>query len=349
MRIGRRDFLKLAAAAVAAGKLAPAALARLYETMRSRNAPRVIWLQGAGCDGCAISLLNSIHYASVDELLLSTLDVKFQNNVMTAAGDLAVSAAQAAGAEPGYILVIEGAIPTGAAGHYCWLWPGVTMAAGLQSYAANAAYIVALGTCASYGGVSGGAPNPTQAQGVGQLLGNDSRLVNVPGCPAHPDRLVGTLVFLMNEGRLPPLDAHRRPLQFYGQRVHDNCFKRHKLCGELPLADKLSDEGCMEFLGCKGKKTYSDCPMRKWNAGASGQYGVNWCVGAHSPCLGCCEPTFPDGMSPFYVYSPTQERSEQRDGNGGTQPGSAPRRRRGRRGRLISGTGSGASVSAQNQ
>ena len=61
----------------------------------------------------------------------------------------------------------------------------------------------------------------------------------------------------------------------------------------------------MEFLGCKGKKTHSDCYMRKWNSGGSGQFGVNWCIGARSPCLGCVEPSFPDGMSPFYVYSPT--------------------------------------------
>jgi hydrogenase small subunit len=61
----------------------------------------------------------------------------------------------------------------------------------------------------------------------------------------------------------------------------------------------------MEYLGCKGKKTYSDCPMRRWNSSGPGQFGVNWCIGARSPCLGCVNPTFPDGMSPFYVYSPT--------------------------------------------
>jgi NiFe hydrogenase small subunit HydA len=331
MRIGRRDFLKLAAAAVAAGKLAPAALARLAEALQNRDLPRVIWLQGAGCDGCAISLLNSMHYASVDDLLLNTLDVKFQNNLMAAADDLAISAAQAAGAQPGYILIVEGAIPTGASGKYCMLWPGLTIAAGVQSFAANAAYIVALGSCAAFSGVVGGAPNPTQANGVSQIIGNDPRLINVPGCPAHPDRLVGTLVYLINYGHIPPLDTYRRPLEFYGQRVHDNCFKRHKLCGQLTLAENLGDEGCMEYLGCKGKKSYADCPMRKWNAAAVGQYGVNWCVGAHSPCLGCCEPTFPDGMSPFYVYSPTRELPEH-DGISEEAMPAVPRRTRTRAG-----------------
>ncbi len=333
MRIGRRDFLKLAAGAVAAGKLAPAALARLAEVLLSRDAPRVIWLQGAGCDGCAVSTLNSIHYASFDSLLLNTLDVKFQSNVMAAAGDLAVSAAQAAGAQPGYILIIEGAIPIGAAGKYCGLWPGTTMQQAVQQFSVNAGYILALGSCACFGGVVAGAPNPTDARSVGQVLGNDSRLVNVPGCPAHPDWLVGTLTYLINHGRLPPLDAHRRPLQYFGQRVHDKCFRRHKLCGQMVFAQQLGQGGCLEHVGCKGKKAYSDCPVRKWNAGGGGRYGVNWCVGAGSPCLGCCEPGFPDGMSPFYVYSARRgeeprapARVAGRKGRGGARRGAEKQR-----------------------
>lgn len=310
MKISRREFLQVAAAAVAAGRLAPEAFARLGEMLLKRDAPRVIWLQGAGCDGCAISMLNSIHLATIDDLLLNTLDVRFQNNLMSATGDLAVSAAQAAGAEPGYVLIIEGAIPTGANGKFCTLWPGTSMAAGVQSFAANAAYILAIGSCAAFGGVSAGAPNPTNALGVGQLIGNDSRLINIPGCPTNPDWVVGTVVYLLANGTVPPLDAHRRPLEFFGKRIHDNCFKRHKLCGEPVLAQKLSDEGCMEFLGCKGKKTYSDCPIRRWNSSGPNKYGVNWCIGAHSPCLGCVQPTFPDGMSPFYVYSPTPPQPE---------------------------------------
>ncbi len=305
MRIRRRDFLKLAAAVAAAGRLAPAALAALKDLLQGGDAPRVLWLQGAGCDGCAVSVLNSINYAAFDDLLLDTLDLKFQNNVMAAAGDLAVGAAEAARVQPGYILVVEGAIPTGASGKYCRLWSGLAMKDGLPSYAANAAYIIALGTCASYGGVSAGAPNPTGAQSVSQILGSDPRVINIPGCPAHPDWLVGTITYLLTNNQVPPLDVNRRPLLYFGRRVHDYCLNRHKLCGQPVLANQLSGEGCMEYLGCKGKKTYSDCPMRRWNSSGPGQYGVNWCIGAQSPCLGCVNPTFPDGMSPFYVYSPT--------------------------------------------
>lgn len=310
MRISRRDFLKAAAVATVAGRLTPSALAKLGSLLRGEGDPRVIWLQGAGCDGCAVSFLNSVHYATVDELLVNSLDVEFQSNLMAAAGDLAVSAAQAAGAQPGYILVVEGAIPTGAGGKYCRLWTGMSMHDGVIQFAENASFIIALGACAAYGGTAAGAPNPTEAKGVEEILGSDPRLINVPGCPAHPDWLVGTIVYLLTNGHTPPMDGHRRPLQYFGERIHDNCLNRRKYCGVPVLAGQLSDEGCMEFLGCKGKHAYSDCYMRKWNSGAAGQYGVNWCIGARSPCLGCVEPTFPDGMSPFYTYLPEEKRGE---------------------------------------
>jgi len=303
MRISRRDFLKAAGAAAVAGRLSPAALANLGAVLRGEGDPRVIWLQGAGCDGCAISFLNSIHYATVDDLLVNTLDVEFQNNLMSATGDLAVSVAEDAGAVPGYVLVIEGAIPIGAGGAYCRLWPGMSMHDGLLSFATNAGFIIALGACATYGGVSAGAPNPTEAKGVGEILGDDPRLINVPGCPAHPDWLVGTITYLLTNGHVPPMDAHRRPLQYFGKRIHENCYNRAKFCGDRIWAAQLGDEGCMEPLGCKGPSTHSDCYLRKWNSPGSGEYGVNWCIGARSPCLGCVEPDFPDGKSPFYVQA----------------------------------------------
>jgi hydrogenase small subunit len=310
MRITRRDFLKAAAAATVAGELAPGALAALRKVLRGEGAPRVVWLQGAGCDGCAISLLNSIYYASADSFLKNTIDLEFQNNLMAAAGDLAVSALNATVAQPGYVLVVEGAIPTGAGGLYCRMWPGKTMVDVLADCAPNAAFILALGSCASFGGVTAGAPNPTVAVGVDDILVNDPRVINVPGCPAHPDWAIGTITYLLTNGAVPPLDGSRRPLQYFSRRIHDNCLNRRKYCGTLGYANQLSQEGCMEYLGCKGKHTYSDCPMRKWNSSGTGRYGVNWCIGAHSPCLGCVNSDFPDGMSPFYQYLPAPFRAE---------------------------------------
>ena len=305
MRISRRDFLKAAAAAVAAGHLTPAAFADLREGLRAEGGPRVVWLQGSGCAGCAVSLMNTIRDASFDSLLQNTIDLEFQPNVMAATGALAVSAAQAAVAEPGYILVIEGAIPVGSKAGYCVLWPGMTMYNATMTYSQDAAHIVTIGTCAAYGGVTAGSPNPSSAAGAAELLAGDPRLIAVPGCPAHPDRVVGTLAYLIAYGHAPPLDAYQRPTQYFGKRIHDNCFNRATHCGQLPTANQLGDSGCLEPRGCKGKLSYADCYLRKWNSGGAGAYGVNWCIGSRAPCLGCVQPTFPDGMSPFFVPAPT--------------------------------------------
>jgi len=221
--------------------------------------------------------------------------------------------------------VVEGAIPTADAGKACYLWPGTTAMNGITRYAGRAAMVIAVGTCASYGGMAAGKPNPTKAMGVKALLGASKAVVNIPGCPAHPDWVVGTIAYILKNNKVPPLDANGRPTDFYGKKVHDVCPLRNSYTGpnhhskgrpctqchgrgleedalspnRIPAA-KLSDPGCLYNLGCRGVTTGCDCPTRKWNSGAAATAGVSWCVGARSPCFGCTEPSFPDGMSPFY-------------------------------------------------
>lgn len=300
MNLSRRDFLRASAAIVAAPGLRRTSAAGLEQALAGETNAPVVWLQGTGCNGDSVSLLNSIYYMTADQLLLNTIDLQYHPTVMAAAGDLAVSAAEATRLKAGYVLVIEGAIPTGSSGQFCTIWSGMTMLNALQTYATNASYILAVGTCAAYGGVSAGSPNPTAAKGVSGVLGNLSKIINIPGCPAHPDWVIGTVAYLLANGSAPPLDASRRPLMFFGKRIHDWCHERRKSCGYDQEAGQLSQEGCLEELGCKGPRTYADCYMRKFNSGKQGRFGVNWCIGARSPCIGCVESTFPDGMSPFF-------------------------------------------------
>ena len=295
MNMTRRDFLKASAALASALALKASGLMQLQKALAASGGPPVIWLQGQGCTGCSVSLLNTIHYMTIDDLLIDTLDVKFHPTVMAAADGLAVDAAENAHAAGGYVLVIEGAIPRGAGGDYCHIWPGMTMLDALRSFAQNAGAILAVGTCACFGGMSAGSPNPTGAAGVEDILGHGST-INIPGCPAHPDWIVGTVAELL-AGRMPELDSDGRPIAFFGEHVHNNCPNRGLGGGQARF---LGDSGCLASLGCNGQQTHADCPIRKWNASAAGGYGVNWCVGAGNPCQGCTEPDFPDGMSPFY-------------------------------------------------
>lgn len=282
MALTRREFLKAASA------LAAALAVRgrpVFATMQGGGVP-VVWLQAQGCSGCSVSLLNTIHYMDIATLLVDTIDLKYHPTVMAAAEDLAIQEADLALGAGGYVLVVEGAIPTGSYAECCYLWPELTALDGVQLFAQNAAAVLAVGTCASFGGLVAGRPNPTRARSVGECVGHDS-VINIPGCPAHPDWIVGTVAALL-AGEVPALDGLGRPRLFFNDQVHQQCPNRNQ------------QERCLKPFGCNGQKTRADCPVRQWNAGVPGGFGVNWCVGAGNPCQGCTEPDFPDGMSPFY-------------------------------------------------
>jgi hydrogenase small subunit len=341
MKIGRRDFMKAAIAMAEVLGLEASGLLKLQETLAAGGAPPVIWLQGQSCSGCSVSFLNTINMASVDDLLLNSISLEYHPTVMAAAGDLAISAASlvrpsieelrgissewlgaeqnqnfdlngdqqvnfkdyALLAERGYILIVEGAIPVGAGGEYCEIATGLTMLDGLDIFARKADVIIAVGTCAAHGGLPAAAPNPTNAMGVNDALkhlGLPENAINIPGCPIHPDWLVGAIISLLT-GQAIPLDGEKRPLAYFGEKIHDegNCpFK------DDPKVFKLGEKGCLKDLGCKGPDTKADCYLRMWNSPGPGEDGVNWCIGAGSPCIGCTEKNFPDDkFSPFYTLA----------------------------------------------
>lgn len=299
MELSRRDFLKGSSAIATAFGLQSLGVfggsdAEALET--DKGGVPVIWLQAQACTGCTVSLLNSIYYTTIDDLLLNTLDLNYHPQLSAAAGNLAVAQVEKTYRQGGYVLVVEGAIPTANGGTFCYLWPGLTALDAVARYTKNAAFILAVGSCASFGGMAAGAPNPTGAKGLDDAYGG-KRVIRIPGCPVHPDWVVGTIAYIIKNGKAPALDTYGRPLDYFSSTVHSKCPYR-----DSDEVSVLGRPGCLEELGCKGPKTHADCPSRKWNAGAAGQPGVNWCIGAGAPCYGCTEPTFPDGMSPFYSH-----------------------------------------------
>jgi NiFe hydrogenase small subunit HydA len=291
--------VKASSALVTALGLNATGVLRLGEAEALEGGVPVVWLQAQSCNGCSVSLLNCIYYTTIDDLLLNTIDLDFHPTLMAAAGNLAVAAAERAYRRGGYVLVVEGSIPTAAGGDYCQLWSGMSALDGVARFAERAAFIMGVGSCACYGGVVHGAPNPTGAQGLAdEYFGK--RTIKLPSCPAQPDRVVGTVAYLIANGSAPPLDAFGRPLDFHGEKVHERCtFKESFDANEF--APGLSETGCLFKLGCKGRETWADCPTRRWNPAGAGERGVNWCIGAGCPCIGCSEPDFPDGKSPFYT------------------------------------------------
>jgi len=269
----------------------------------------VVWLQGAACTGCAVSLLNSLS-PNAANLVLRELTpgkhvcLRFQTTVMAGQGQqvLDILHDQTAKDKGGYVLVMEGSLQPG---HEMFATLGETDGREVPIHeraaelARNAMAVVCMGTCSSFGGIPAGQPNPTGAMSMGELLEQEAvnvPLVNIPGCPPHPDWLVGTLTAVALYGLeavAADLDELKRPKMYYGKLIHETCPRRADF-DAARFAKKFGDSGCLYELGCKGPVTYADCPTRMWNS------GTNWCVGAGSPCHGCVEPDFPDRLSPLY-------------------------------------------------
>jgi hydrogenase small subunit len=269
----------------------------------------VIWIAGAACTGCSVSVLNSvsptIKNVLIDEVIPGKhLNLRFHPAIMAGQGKIAVEILDQTrkGKKGDYILVIEGAIPISEKSGYCMVAkedmheePFISQVLSLGS---DALAVIALGSCAAFGGIPAGNPNPTTCRSVKEVFESHNisvPLINIPGCPPHPDWFMGTVARIMLLGLPKPedLDEFLRPKAFYGNLIHENC-ERRAYYDEGKFAKKFGDPGCLYELGCKGPVTHADCPIRRWNN------GTNWCIGAGSPCIGCCEPGFPDLVSPFY-------------------------------------------------
>ena len=268
----------------------------------------IVWIQGAGCTGCSVSVLNAVS-PRIQNLLLDELvpghqlNLMFHATIMAGQGEPVIEVLKDTeeNRKGGYILVVEGAIPTAEGGAYGSIGERagkhLTILQSVEELGKNAMLTIALGTCAAFGGIPAAKPNPTACKGVQAVFdekGIETPVVNIPGCPMHPDWFIGTVsVILFSGAEALDLDQLGRPRLFFGQLIHENCPRRADF-DKGKFAQKLGEPGCLYKVGCKGHYTYADCPLRQWNN------GVSWCVKAGSPCLGCVEPEFPDGTSPMY-------------------------------------------------
>jgi hydrogenase small subunit len=257
----------------------------------------LVWLELTGCSGNIISLLDSAN-PDFKSLASQMVNFVYDNSLMAAEGEAATKKLfDLIGQD--YILAVEGAVSTKDNGTYNiigrWKDQPITAYRAISELGEHASYVIAVGTCASDGGISAAKPNPAKCVGVQNIL--KRKVIKLPGCPCHPDWFMGTLAYIMLFGE-PELDDRQRPLMFYSTLIHDICPRRPYFDQGL-FASKLGEKFCMFKLGCRGPVTRVDCPLRKWNS------GVNWPIGDDSPCIGCAMFGFPDKMEPFISYDTT--------------------------------------------
>ena len=206
MPSSRREFVRLCTLAAASIGLGPLAAQRFVEAAAKGLRPSVIWLQFQECTGCTESLLRTSHPA-VDDLIFDLISLDYHETLFAAAGHQAEAALkQAMRTNAGkYVCVVEGAIPTKENGIYCMIG-GRTALDIVQDVAGQAGAVIAIGSCASWGGIPSADPNPTGAVGAHEVL-KGKTVVNIPGCPANPYNLLGTVLQYATYGTLPALDA----------------------------------------------------------------------------------------------------------------------------------------------
>lgn len=295
-KLNRRKFMKFCAVMGTFIGLGPVAAPQIAQALLTKKRPSVVYLHGAECTGCTEALLRA-YQPYFDEIIMSTISLDYCETVMAAAGQAAHSALDKALNNPeGYICVIEGGIPTYHGGEYCKIG-GETFFQLCARVASKSIATIAMGSCASYGGIQAAAPNPSGSKGVNVALkAVGVSAINIAGCPPNPMNFVGTVVHLLTKG-MPKLDSWNRPVQFFGDTVHAHCPRQeHFNKGEFALSfdsPEAKKGWCLYQLGCKGPYTYNNCPTAMFNQ-------VNWPVKAGAPCIGCSEPNFWDDYSPFF-------------------------------------------------
>jgi hydrogenase small subunit len=285
--VPRRTFLQVVSMAAASVGLTGSAAVRVVEAAARGLKPSVIWLHFQECTGCTESLLRTSHPGLAD-LILDLVSLDYHETLFAAAGRQAEAALKTAMKEHAgkYVCVIEGAIPLKDGGIYCQIG-GRTALDIVQEVAATAGAVIAIGSCASWGGIPSAEPNPTGATGAPQVLKGHT-VVTLPGCPANPYNFLGTVLQYVTLGTLPELDDRGRPKFAYGRTIHEHCPRRaHFDAGRFAL--KYGDEGhrqgyCLYRLGCKGPATYANCSVQPF-----GEMADCWPIGIGHPCIGCTE------------------------------------------------------------
>ncbi len=310
--ISRRAFLKycisLTSLMALPGSLAPA-MTRVLDKAKPQS---VIWLSFQECTGCTESLTRS-HAPTIENLIFNFISLDYHHTLQAASGEAAEAARKSAMSlsRGKYLLIVDGSIPINDGGVYSTI-AGITNLEMLKTCAKDAAAIVAVGSCAAFGGLPRADPNPTGAVSVGELMERgmiaDKPLVNISGCPPLPVAISGTLAHYLLFDRFPRLDDLGRPLVIYGNTVHDRCSRLH-FYEQKKFAKSFDDEGarkgwCLYQLGCKGPLAHNACATVKWNEGTS------FPIEAGHPCLGCSEPDFWDKGGFYQSLLPEQSSSD---------------------------------------
>ncbi len=289
--LSRRDFLKKCrdiSLLLCGSTLLTRTLAEGFVKL-GREAPRIAFIHAQNCMGCSVSMLYGNDFDLLD-VLAHYGRLEAHPGLSFRQGTDYLQNLDRLAAQEGYLLVVEGSIPC---------QPKDACSLGnrplydvLDGYAAKAALVISAGTCATYGGIPASGGNRTGALSTAAYLarkGVKVPQVRLPGCPVHPDHLLGSIAYYAATGKEPPLLKELQlPIEYFGETIHNRCSRHQHFSQDKFVEDFAKDkEGCLLKKGCRGTITASDCPVRRWN----GRTSV--CVESNTPCIGCMNFRWP--------------------------------------------------------
>lgn len=274
----------------------------------------VLWLQSGGCGGCSMSVLNAEAPDFNNSLKHNNINLLWHPSLSEASGNEFLAIINKIENDELQLdaLCLEGSVMMGPQGTGRFHLLGGTkrpMFDVIQSLANKAMYTAAIGSCAAFGGITMAGSNPGEAIGLqyegkhsGGLLtehwlsNKQLPVINIAGCPTHPNWIIDTLVQLaMGEFHNEHLDSLNRPRSYTDHLVHHGCT-RNEYYEYKASAEKPSDQGCMmENMGCLGTQARADCNTQLWNGNGS-------CLRGGYACINCTAPEFEE---PGHSFSKT--------------------------------------------
>lgn len=298
--LSRRNFLKSCAMITGVLGLAPNMFPQVVAAAEKKTLVPVIWMHGHECTGCDEAFLRS-QTPLASDVLLNMISLEYDDVLAAAAGEPLEHHLQEVMKkyDGKYLLIVEGAVPLGDDGISCMV-AGKPFVHNVKEVAKGAAAVIEVGSCATWGGIQAARPNPTKSVAVSDVL-RGKTIIKIPGCPPIPEVLTGVIMHYTLFGQIPPLDSKGRPKQFFGNRIHDTCYRRAFFDAGM-FVEKFDDAGskagwCLYKVGCRGPESYNSCGnLRWWN-------GLSYPIQSGAPCVGCSEPNFWDN-DPLYERMP---------------------------------------------
>lgn len=306
MDITRRKFLESCAqvsALVFGSCVFTNEIAEGFNKLSKAAKPQLIFIHGQSCTGCSISTTYGNEDNFID-FVTRVVRLQVHPNLSFSQGKDYLRSVIEVSNSGSFILVVEGSIP--ATIKKACMFGNQTLYDYLHKLMQKASAIVASGTCACYGGVPASGQNLTGAMPVDAYMrekGVHKPLIKIPGCPVNPDRLMGTVAYIVGTGKMPAM-KDGVPKQYYPDVIHNQCGRYQAFNQDRYTENfETTKHNCLLKNGCRGPITFSDCPTRRWNG------KVNFCIESNTPCIGCINKDFPFKSSLYLEEKSFRDKS----------------------------------------